>query len=366
MERIWLVSFVLMTTVACWGQRNRRNETEPIREPEEEPQHTYELDPLPVTGWDPVYVREDGTVTYPIVEDTLGNTMGMSSTTPDYGHPIVTYVASPMLEPGDYFIRGSSSMPDQLSEPFTVGSWGQNPLFQPADVEGKVFYLDETPWFAAPEQVGDLVETLLQDYYIEFLAIEENNADFRVIAQGGPDEIDPCVVLEDTATLSSEGLFTWSMDEIVADAEPDPFVMKQPSIRFGLDQAGEEGKGVEMNTWLDLRVLGFLVSDEPDANEDEICALLSAFDVDCYDCLEDGRDSCTYISTHGGSLNSSDELFDEDLPYCVGDLTDVGVDFDFDWDCGCNSGRGAELGLFALMMLMLRRRQQKSNDKLED
>jgi hypothetical protein len=247
-----------------------------------------------------------------------------------------------------------------LPTPHSVQPYGLDTAFSTAGLEGKAFRLDPTTVHEC-HGVGELLGQLLPGpAWIEFLAVEGEQVDFRLIQQLDDGPIEACRYLEDRAGISSTGEIAWTAERLDLATEPS-IEGSNLSLHLGLDALAERAAGIELGATIDLIDLAVRFEDDTGvASWETTCELMSRVGLPCETCETTGLESCVWLQFYAAEAELVElDLSDDPLPDCQITLTTELPSCDL----GCSSIPRRQLpwlGLSVLGALLYGRRRPRS------
>lgn len=305
---------LFLLLAGCWPA----TQPEPEPEPEEpEPVVLQTWSPWGYAGWDPqsfqVSPEEAAETAWPVVRDADGGYHPYDRLLSREGHRL-GFLPRATLAPGVYDLTRITGVPAPTLRRFRVLPYGQDPAFDPAAVIGTFYAVDvDSLRLVEPIGVGSIVLSYLEEAALQIRSVDAEGAHFRIVANVGEDAW--CDVLRATGTLSPTGLFTWSQDAIEVPTDPAPTHLQELSLRLGFLADGSAAGGVEGGATADLGVVDSLGGD--------VCGFVQSFGSRCWDCLEDGSDSCLDAAFYAGTLAPADLALPDELPSCGVDLEET-------------------------------------------
>jgi hypothetical protein len=228
------------------------------------------------------------------------------------------------FEPGKYTWVGFVD-PEQHSNPmliaspddqrdFTVVGFGRDPEFDRAAVAGQVFALDVSTFTTCPE--SDLLVAgvvFLEGVLLQVLQVDGESAAFRIVYTGTKfNPVATCTLLEDEASLSSTGEFTWSRDHGETASDP-PLDAWNLFLHFGFSPAEGSGWGLEVRGTFDLEPLEA-------AGWEDLCSWHDSVGSSPCGTCPDGDGRCVTFDWYWGRIVAAPDIsLTDDLPHCFAD-----------------------------------------------
>lgn len=305
-----------------------------------------------ITGaapWDPLHARLDRGD--PIAVDA-GEDTEMTAVSDVNG--TYTFRPEPTFAPGEVVVSVPGADAEQTH---TVLPYGRG-VFEPDVISGQLYQLEwDTLWFGRLAGAGELLAPLVEGVWLRVNDVQSDSVSFDVLVYATDSEM--CRSLATTATLSSEGEFTWSVPSIDLQAPQGEVPMRDISLHGGWLEDGSALGGVEGAVTLHTAVMSqelFVDGDGNPLDASAICDTLASFGSPCHDCVGDG-DYCADLRMHGAVLTLDTKTTVPDtIPDCGVDFDNV-EDINFECDFPDISCMAVTFGLFGFVGVLRRRRK---------
>lgn len=259
----------------------------------------------------------------------------------------------------DYGPEGTRDATLPLPEPLVIEPFGRDPSFSASALEGKAFLLDDQAGLEC-EGLGELARLALPGpAWLQITAVQEDRVGFRLVQVLEQGDLDGCVYLEDTATLSATGELLWQADHLTLATDPE-IPAWDLALHLGFDGDAEEAAGAELSATLDLQHLtGRQVGGTDTAPLDwqDYCEITASLGKPCGPCPEGDLESCVHMRLFGSRATAGVLPIDTtDIPACqVALQTDIPS---CNFGCASAPGRRVPLAVLALLGLALWRRRR--------